>query len=51
LDGASQYYATHHRRYPKDGFFPVSVLGGENFLKSLLERGFEFGIRSSNLLR
>ena len=30
LHGASQYYATHHRRCPKDGFFPVSTLSGEN---------------------
>jgi len=24
LHGASQYYATDHRRYPKDGFFPAA---------------------------
>src|SRR5713101_2631842 len=42
LHGASQYYAADHRGCLKYGFFPVSTLSGENVLKSLLERGFEF---------
>jgi len=50
LHGASQYYAADHRRCLKYGFFPVSTLSGENLLKSLLERGFEFRGRSSQLL-
>jgi hypothetical protein len=49
LDGASQYYTADHRRYLKYGFFPVSA-SGENVLKPLLERGFEFRGRSSQFL-
>src|SRR5271166_601483 len=29
LHGAGQYYATDQRRYPKDGYLPVSTLSGE----------------------
>src|SRR6516165_8322118 len=47
--GASQYYATDHRRCPKDGFFPAPTDRGKNFPKSLLERGFEFRGRASHL--
>ena len=50
LHRASQHYAADHRRCLKYGFFPVPTLSGENVLKSLLERGFEFSGRSSPLL-
>ena len=39
LHGASQYYATDHSRYPKDGFFLAPSSRGKDFLKFLLERG------------
>src|SRR5215472_18755728 len=48
--GASQYYATDHRRCPKDRFFPVPTSHGKNFLKSLLQRGVDFRRRASHLL-
>jgi hypothetical protein len=50
LHGARQYYATDHRRCPKNGFSPVSTLSVENVLKSLLERSFQFRGRASHLL-
>src|SRR5882672_8035903 len=50
LHGASRYYAADHRHCLKYGFFPASTLSGENVLKSLLERGFEFRGRSSRFL-
>ena len=40
LHGASQYYATDHRRCPKDRFFSVPAPRGKDFLKSLLQRDF-----------
>src|SRR5215467_8684721 len=49
-DGAGQYHPTHHRRCPKNGFIPVPASRGKNLLKPLLQRGFDFGRRASNLL-
>src|SRR5215467_13162573 len=34
LHGASEYHATEQRRCPKDGFFPVPIFHGKNFLQS-----------------
>src|SRR5215472_17478286 len=50
LHGASQYYATDHRRYLKNGFFSLPTPSGEEVLKSLLEHSFEFRARASHLL-